>query len=510
MNQGPKRRHPPLFVILQTGSAATGSSAVNVGNDTPPSQPERTVQAPSSPSSSSQGSSTTDDELGIAVGCGFVFLVMIFILFVAHRRRRRMDKDVVPAPTPGTLEASTRRSPGVDAQELYILDSSSFMSSPISFGSRGSCFYQEETEAFESWNHPEVVAVRISVSAISLDELVARGSNSEVYRGQYRDHIVAIKKPLPQWLGERKNVDAFFDRVRLLASPTLTHPGIVSFLGVSWRSLVYVCMLSEFMAGGDLRSFLTRRQHQTGLVRDDFGRRGFCRQKVYLASQVASALCFLHVQGLVHGAVRSQNILLDEKLNAKLTGFQGSSVQPPVDNSRPSHEASIGSVPPKLLTASVPIGVTDRLRRERSRLDALWSAPEVLRGERSSVQTDVFSFGVVLSELDALAAPYGHGGRFGEHGDSAELLEKIAAGHVRVHFASSTRARHGRRGSSSPSEVDARSTAAVVRLGKACVALDAFERPSAAQVSTELQRLLQAPDPKLSRTLSKQGSVSQR
>ncbi|KAJ8533296.1 hypothetical protein ON010_g13959 [Phytophthora cinnamomi] len=221
------------------------------------------------------------------------------------------------------------------------------------------------------------------------------------------------------------------------------------------------------MAGGDLRSFLSRRQHQVCAARDDFARRGFCRQKVYLASQVASALGFLHAQGLVHGALRSQNVLLDGKLNAKLTGFQGSTIQPAVDRRRPSQDATTTSqVPPKLLTGSVPIGVTDRLRRERTRLGALWSAPEVLRGERSNAQTDIFSFGVVLSELDSLAVPYGHSGRFGERGDSAELLEKVAAGHVRVHFASSGRARHGRRSSSSPAEVDVRLTAAVVRAGQ--------------------------------------------
>ncbi|KAL3665678.1 hypothetical protein V7S43_009111 [Phytophthora oleae] len=484
MAQKLERGNLPSLVILRTGSAGTGSEA---GNYTATPEPQRTVQAPSpSTSSSSGGSSITDDELGIAVGGGFIILVMLCILFVGHRRRRRMDKDVVPAPSPGTLEASTRRSPLEDNQELYILDNSSFMSSPISFGSRSSCFLDHESEPYESWNRPEVLAVRISVNEIALDDLVARGTNSEVYRGLYRGQAVAVKKPLPQWLRDRKNADAFFERVRILSSPALTHPGIVSFIGVSWRSLVYVCMVSEFMASGDLRSVLSRRQQ-----RDDFGRRGFCRQKISLASQVASALSFLHAQGLVHGAIRSHNVLLDGNLNAKLTGFQGSSIQPAMDHRKPSHDALVTIVPPKLLTASVPIGVTDRLRRERSRLDSLWSAPEVLRGERSNAKTDIFSFGVVLSELDSNAAPYGYSSRFGEHGDSAELLEKVAAGHVRIHFA---RSRHKRRGSSSPADVESRLTASVVRLGKTCVALDAFERPSAAQVSAELHKLLQKPN----------------
>eukprot|EP00644_Phytophthora_capsici_P002584 jgi/Phyca11/563245/estExt2_Genewise1.C_PHYCAscaffold_110466 len=401
-----------------------------------------------------------------------------------------MDKDVVPA-SPGTLDASTRRSPVEDNQELYILDNNSFMSSPISFGSRSSSFLDEEDEPSESWNRPEVLAVRISISEIALDDLVARGANSEVYRGQYRGQTVAVKKPLPQWLRESKNVTSFFERVRILSSPALTHPAIVSFIGVSWRSLVYMCMVSEFMAGGDLRSFLSRRQQRLN-PRDEFGRRGFGRQKISLASQVASALSFLHAQGLVHGAIRSHNVLLDENLHAKLTGYKGSTIQSAWDR-----DSQVTALPPKLLTASIPIGVTDRLRRERSRLNALWSAPEVLRGERSNAKTDIFSFGVVLSELDSNAAPYGYSSRFGEHGDSADLLEKVAAGHVRVHF---TRNRHKRRGSSSSVDVESRLTAAVVRLGKACVALDAFKRPSAAQVSAELHKLLQTPGLKVSRT----------
>ncbi|ETN16002.1 TKL protein kinase [Phytophthora nicotianae INRA-310] len=488
------------FVVLHAGSA--DNSIPDAGNTNATAQPDRIVQGPTS-SSSSDGSSISDDELGLAVGGGLVVIVLICILFVGHKRRRRMEKDVTPEPSPGTLDASSRRSPAADAQELYVLDSNSFMSSSISFGSRVSCFLQEQStqeEANESWNHPEVTAVRVSVSEISLDELVARGTNSEVYRGQYRDQMVAIKKPLPNWLGDRNNLDAFFAKVRVLSSPSLTHPNIVSFLGVSWRSLAYVCMVSEFMAGGDLRSLLTRRHHHHALVRDEFSRRGFSRQKVSIASQAVSALSFLHAQGLVHGAIRSRNVLLDENLNAKLTGYQRNSAQSAMDRRRLSHEASLLSVPPRLLTAAVPIGVADRLRRERTRFDALWSAPEVLRGERSNAKTDVFSFGVILCELDSLAAPYGYSGRFGEHGDSAELLEKVAAGHVRVHFTSSGRARHGRRGSSSPSEMDPRITAAIVRLGKACVALDAFERPSAAQVSAELHKLLQTPDPELSRT----------
>ena len=492
MSNESQHEHITSFVAFRAGSTVNDIATVETGSVNVTAQPKRLAQAlsPSSSSSSSNGSVWTDDELGIAIGGGIVVFAMLCIMFVSHKRRWRTTKGITCQPSPRILEASVRNSHVENPHELYLLDTSSLSSPALSFGSRASCFEANQEKESESWNHPKVLAVRISVSELFLDELVARGTNSEVYRGQYRDQTVAIKKPLPQWLKDRHNLSEFFARAKVLSSPSLTHPNIVSFLGVSWKSLIYVCIVSEFMAGGDLRTFLSR-HYPNDLPRGDLCRRGFCRQKVKLASQVASALSFLHAQGLVHSAVRSQNILLDSNLNAKLTGFVGSCMQPAIDaRTRPRLDASTTRMPP----SSTSIGVAKKLRHERSRLDALWSAPEVLRGERSTSKTDIFSFGVELAELDSLSAPYGCSSQVGVHSDRVELLEKVAAEHVRVHFSSSARARHGQRGSFLPGEMNARITEAVVRLGKACVAWKASERPSAAQVSIELYKLLQTLD----------------
>ncbi|CAI5732154.1 unnamed protein product [Peronospora destructor] len=493
MSNESQREDITSFVAFRAGSAVGDIATFEAGSVNVTAQPKRTTQAlsPTSSSLSSNGSIWTDDELGIAVGGGIVIFAMLCIMFVSHKRRWRTTKGITSQLSPCILEASTINSHVENSQELYLLETSSFSSSAISFGSRASCFQANQEEESESWNHPKVLAVRVSVSELFLEELVARGTNSEVYRGQYRDQTVAIKKPLPQWLGDRRNRSDFFARVKVLSSPSLTHPSMVSFLGVSWKSLIYMCIVSEFMAGGDLRTFLNQRQYRNGLPKGDLCRRGFCRQKVKLASQVASALSFLHAQGLVHGAVRSQNILLDSKLNAKLTGLIGNSIQPAIDPRRPNLDSSTALV----LPASTTIGVAEKSRRECSRLEALWSAPEVLRGERSNSKTDIFSFGMVLAELDSLTAPYGCSSQVGVHSDSAELLEKVAAEHVRVHFSSSARDRHGQRRSSLPAETDSRITGVVVHLGKACVALNASERPSAARVMVVLHKLLQTLDP---------------
>ncbi|KAE9353055.1 hypothetical protein PF008_g5171 [Phytophthora fragariae] len=70
---------------------------------------------------------------------------------------------------------------------------------------------------------------------------------------------------------------------------------------------------------------------------------------------------------------------------------------------------------------------------------SLWMAPEVMLGERYDIKADMFSFGVVLSELDVHTLPYAQekkrsldsGGRVLA---DATLLQRVAAGTVRVEF----------------------------------------------------------------------------
>lgn len=468
--------HVHTFMTLRAGAVGSSDNAT---------EPDRATQAPSRASSS-----LTDDELGLAIGGGLFLLLLIVIVLLGIRRRRRMDKKSHAVSSPVTQEvASPRPSIGPTLSPRYLLDNTSFVSSSISFGSRISCFLQEtQDQATDLWHHPIVQRVRLSVRDLALDQLVARGQHSEIYRGYYRHQLVAVKKPLPQWLGYRANLNVVFARVKVLASPSLSHANLVAFLGVSWRSLAYVCLLSEFMGRGDLRAYMKRRRQQgTREGHNEISRRGFCRPKLVMASQLASALSFLHAQGLVHGAVRSRNVLLDEEMNAKLTGYQGSCRRDQMGTT-----VKDLNVPTSFLPHPVPTTIMAKKHQEGLRLDALSSAPEVLRGEWTNAKTDIFAFGLLLAEMDALTVPYGYNRRDQTQWDSGELLEKIAAGHVHVHFASS-RGRHGRRAVSS-ALVDGRLTAAVVRLGKACVALNAFERPSAAQVSTELHKVLQLYD----------------
>jgi serine/threonine-protein kinase TNNI3K len=107
---------------------------------------------------------------------------------------------------------------------------------------------------------------------------------------------------------------------------------------------------------------------------------------------------------------------------------------------------------------------------------SLWMAPEVMLGEWYDDKADMFSFGVLLSELDVHSLPYSNVKRisrdsYGRILPDTMLLQQVASGQVRVEFSSA----------GAPS---------ITQLGYACVSIDPSLRPSAAEVLYRLQTIL--------------------
>ncbi|KAE8953376.1 hypothetical protein PR003_g33986, partial [Phytophthora rubi] len=220
------------------------------------------------------------------------------------------------------------------------------------------------------WEDPVILASRIPIDRIELGAVISRGAFGEVYRGRYRDQDVAIKTLLPEKRKDLAHIQAFLAEVRLMA--TMEHPHIVQFVGVAWESLSDLFCVSEFMAGGDLRSLL--KEYLAAGVRQ-----GMDAGKVRIAYQVAYALTYLHSLEpvVLHRDLKSRNILLTEALDAKITDFGASRIR-----SDATMTAGVGS--------------------------SLWMAPEVMMGQRYGEKADVFSLGVVISELDTHELPYAH------------------------------------------------------------------------------------------------------
>lgn len=288
------------------------------------------------------------------------------------------------------------------------------------------------------WEDDVITTKRIPREKVIVQDLISQGSFGEVYHGVYNERTVAVKMLRSSLREKLKHVNEFLAEAKINA--TIEHPSIVSFVGVAWDSLSDLCVVLEFMDGGELRSLLSRYKETDHPV-------GFDAQKVRVALQVCHALTYLHslTPSVMHRDLKSRNILLSSSMDAKLSDF---------------------GISRERLDRTMTAGVGT----------SLWMAPEVMLGERYDDKVDMFSFGVVLSELDSHTLPYEHIRKTeldsnGREMTDAILLQKVALGTVSVDF--------------SPSNLPA-----IVELGRACVAIDPTERPSAAEALYKLQVIL--------------------
>ncbi|KAG7382252.1 hypothetical protein PHYPSEUDO_005094 [Phytophthora pseudosyringae] len=291
------------------------------------------------------------------------------------------------------------------------------------------------------WEDEAILAARIPLEKLIRKELVSEGGHGEVYHGLYRGECVAIKVLLPDKRKDMRQINIFLSEIKMMAS--VEHPRIVRYVGVAWDALSDLCAVSEFMPGGDLFTLLRR------FDRVDHRPQGFDADKAKIALHVAQALTYLHSLDpvVLHRDLKSMNILLSDDGDAKLTDF---------------------GVSRKWTADTMTQGVGTRR----------WMAPEVMMGKHYNTSADIFSFGVVLSELDSHQPPYASAiatitSDSGKKVPETALMDMVAMGRVRVEF--------------SPS-----APAALVTLGHACVDLNPRARPSAGEVHYQLQQILRS------------------
>ncbi|KAL3669709.1 hypothetical protein V7S43_005090 [Phytophthora oleae] len=365
-------------------------------------------------SSSASSSSAGEDSsaslsngaiLGIVIGV-FAFL-MVFLLGVFIRQRQGKSDD-------STESKTSLRSVSASSLEAAIRGQTGL------------------------WNDDIITTKRVPRAKVLTEELISRGSFGEVYEGFFNDRQVAVKMPLPASRDNITLVNEFLAEAKMTA--TMDHPHIVSFIGVAWDSLSDLCVVLEYMDGGELRSLLNNYM--------DFNRPiGFDRQKATIALQVCHALTYLHslMPSVIHRDLKSRNILLNRNVEAKLSDF---------------------GISRERLDRTMTAGVGT----------SLWMAPEVMLGERYDDKADMFSFGVVLSELDVHSLPYTRARKENLDSNGREmadsiLLQKVALGTLHVEF-------------SNPKP------RSIGELGRACISIDPTERPSAAEALYRLQVIL--------------------
>ncbi|KAG1690044.1 hypothetical protein DVH05_001762 [Phytophthora capsici] len=329
----------------------------------------------------------------------------------------------------------SRRSPGINGTSALVATTRA----EITLSNDQLCRKSSILRAFVA--DPAIVTKRISFAQLHFLRLLAKGGSGEVWLGQYEARYVAMKCLLPTKREDPEALEQFAEEIRMAS--LLAHPRIVAFCGVAWQSLLHLCAVTEYMARGDLESLLANPVAQKEL--------SWSREKLMLSSDIVEALVYLHslVPVVIHRDLKSKNVLLDRRLRAKLSDF-GLSRERSVEDTMTN---GIGTI--------------------------LWSAPEILEGKRYDEKSDLFSFGVVLSEIDTCALPYG----FSRHAKmrSMQIVHLVSEGKLLPNF----------RDDCPP---------AIRDLAQRCLNLDPAARPTAMEVAFELRstiapQLLKQPIP---------------
>ncbi|KAJ0390720.1 hypothetical protein ATCC90586_011899 [Pythium insidiosum] len=297
-------------------------------------------QGNGSGSGGSSSSSSSGLVIGLCVGGGV--LLVCAVAFLVYRRRKRAA--FVPSNTTGK---------GGNDSTLYDTGE---LTEGLVGGAHGGDTYGSSS----IWSDPDLLAVRIEYRDVEPIKLLSRGGFGEVWLGLYMNENVAIKR----LLSDKKSMSdalAFASEIKTMAR--LDHPKIVRFIGVAWTNALTIQAVTEFMDCGDLRSLLDS-SRASSLT--------WANLKCQIAIDVADALVYLHTLSpkLIHRDLKSRNVLIDAHSGAKLSDFG-------ISRNRSMEE-----------TMTAGVGT------------ARWIAPEVILGGHYTEFADIYSFGVVLSELD--------------------------------------------------------------------------------------------------------------
>eukprot|EP00727_Mastigamoeba_balamuthi_P010843 m51a1_g6381 putative protein kinase domain containing protein (1721) ;mRNA; f:150919-157138 len=211
---------------------------------------------------------------------------------------------------------------------------------------------------------------------IDPDEIVlfmpplSSGAYGTVYRGSYRNRLVAVKVLKRQLDLGPEQMAEFLKEIDLCSN--LRCPYIVEFVGAS-HVMGKLCLCTELVESGNLAR----------LVRETSVEISYAL-KLRFALDIAQAMRFLHSSHVLHRDLKPSNVLvvsttITSKVCCKLGDF-GTSRN--VEN------------PQEMFNYTLGIGTPS------------YMAPEILNGGQYNAAIDVYSFAIVLWELQARSEPW--------------------------------------------------------------------------------------------------------
>ncbi|OTF75205.1 tyrosine kinase-like protein, partial [Euroglyphus maynei] len=218
---------------------------------------------------------------------------------------------------------------------------------------------------------------------LKFEKFIGHGGFGKVYRGHYKNELVAIKEPIYYQQKSMKIINnSLREEARLQFY--LDHPNIIRIHGLSMnQEKIYLVM--EYAAGKSLQELLTKYSLTPAII-------------INFAKQISSAMEYLHnfkPKPIIHRDLKSSNILLDLPIGI------GNSLEKQI----------------KLTDLGLAREFTHSTSLMTQCGTYAWMAPESIVRSQFSKASDVWSFGVLLTaeipyaNIDGVAVAYGIGNR---------------------------------------------------------------------------------------------------
>uniref|UniRef100_A0ACD5W0P7 Uncharacterized protein n=3 Tax=Avena sativa TaxID=4498 RepID=A0ACD5W0P7_AVESA len=226
------------------------------------------------------------------------------------------------------------------------------------------------------WDNAKAKAAALKVldrwtvdrSKLLIGPKFAAGAHSRLFNGIYMEVPVAVKFIRQPDDEEDAELAAQLEKqfnTEIATLSRLQHRNVIKLVGACSSPPVF-CVITEFLPGGSLRSFLHKQDHKSLPL----------EKIISVGLDIANGMGYIHSQGVVHRDVKPENIIFDVDWCAKIVDFG----------------------------IACEEAYCDPLANDPGTFR--WMAPEMMKHKPYGRKVDVYSFGLILWEMLTGSVPY--------------------------------------------------------------------------------------------------------